>query len=128
MIEVHHISGFVAMVFDSWDKFHEAFPNGIESRLADEFFAAEKVEKMKVSDLTFTDEMQENPWRGHSVETPRDAHMKVSNEWSRGEYIKLYGDQVVELDGKVYRVPAFKEKIAAYSALVQKECDRWGCE
>ena len=83
---------------------------------------------MKVSDLTFTDEMSANPWRGYSVETPTDAHMIVSNEWSRGEYIRLYGDQVVELDKKVYRVPAFKEKIAAYSALVQKDCHRWGCE
>jgi|TARA_R110000824_G_scaffold325651_1_gene512551 hypothetical protein len=43
MIEVYHISGFVAMVFDSWDEFDEAFPNGIESRLADEYLVAEKV-------------------------------------------------------------------------------------
>ncbi len=89
---------------------------------------------MRVSDLQFTDEIAVNVmffgWRGHSVETTSDAHCTLSNPESAKQYIKQYGDQEIEYDEKckVYRVPAFAERIARYSKLKQIDCDRWGCE
>lgn len=85
---------------------------------------------MKISDLQFTDEMQDNAWRGHSVETPSDAYRIINNRKSRNKFTDEFGDVKIEYDEtcKVYRVPAFAENRKRYSELKQNDCNRWGCE
>ena len=85
---------------------------------------------MKVSDLQFTDEMEDNPWLSHSVETLTDAYRFINNRKSRNQFTDEFGDVKIEYDEKykVYCVPAFAERIARYTAAKQIECDRWGSE
>jgi hypothetical protein len=85
---------------------------------------------MRVSDLQFTDEMQENAWLGHRVETLTDAHRIINNRKSRNQFTDEFDDVKIEYDEqyKVYRVPAFAASIARYSKAKQIDCDRWGCE
>ena len=62
------------------------------------------------------------------VETTTDAYQVLSDGWSLTNYIKQYGDVEVEYNKKydVYCVPAFAEKIKAYSDNKAKYCARWG--
>jgi len=50
--------------------------------------------------------------------------------WHRDNYIAEYGDVEVEYDSEynVWRVPAFAEERAAYSASKAIDCANWGCE
>ena len=85
---------------------------------------------MRVSDLQFTDEMQENALLGHRVETLTDAYRVINNRKSRNQFTDEFDDVKIEYDEKydVYRVPAFSERIARYSDAKRIDCDRWGCE
>ena len=68
--------------------------------------------------------------RGVKVETKTDAYQVIWNEWSLQCYLDKFGDVEVEWDSewKVYRVPAFADRIASYTAAKAKDCARWGCE
>ena len=68
--------------------------------------------------------------RGVKVETKTDAYQVIWNEWSLQCYLDKFGDVAVEWDSeyKVYRVPAFADRIASYTAEKAKDCARWGCE
>ena len=85
---------------------------------------------MKVSDLQFTDEMENNAWFGHRVETLTDAHRIINNRRSRNDFTDEFDDVNIEYDEKykVYRVPAFAERIARHNEAKQIDCDRSGCE
>ena len=85
---------------------------------------------MKVSDLQFTDEMQENAWLGHRVETLTDAYRFINNRKSRNQFTDEFGDVKIEYDEKyrVYRVPAFKAERDRYCAAKAESCRLWGSE
>ena len=85
---------------------------------------------MKISDLQFSDKMENDAWLGHCIETLTDAHRVINNRKSRNQFIDVFGDVKIEYDEKykVYRVPAFAKMIARYTAAKQIECDRWGSE
>jgi len=65
-----------------------------------------------------------------SVETTTDAHRIINSPYQLTMYIMDFGDVDVEYDenARVYRVPAFAEKIAEYSKKKAVDCVRWGCE
>ena len=67
---------------------------------------------------------------GVKVETKTDAYHVIWDEWSLQCYLRQFGDVEVKWDSehKVYRVPAFTDRIASYTAAKAKDCARWGCE
>ena len=85
---------------------------------------------MKLSEVNITQML-----KGIRVETTTDAlqNLREIAAWSNQQvdnYIADFGDVEVEYDEtyKVYRVPAFAERIARYSEAKQIDCNRWGCE
>ena len=68
--------------------------------------------------------------KGIRVETTTDALRNLREYQQVDNYIADFGDVEVEYDEtyKVYRVPAFAERIAKYSEAKQIDCNRWGCE
>jgi hypothetical protein len=85
---------------------------------------------MKLSEVSITQML-----KGIRVETTTDAlrNLREIAAWSRQQernYIAEFGDVEVEYDEeyKVYRVPAFAERIAKYIEAKQIDCKRWGCE
>lgn len=69
------------------------------------------------------------------VETNTDSLRHISREWDKEQFIAEFGDVEIILNPsypwkgqKVYSVPSFAERRAAYSASKAKECAIWGCE
>ena len=83
---------------------------------------------MKVSDLEFTNEMRQDVWQGHSVQTKTDAHRMLGNERHAQNYIDEFGDVEIVLNTEYnyWEVPAFKAELAEYSKLKQAYCDQHG--
>jgi len=63
------------------------------------------------------------------VETKTDAHRYLMNDKDVLSYIREFGDveTVYDADYTVYRVPAFRESIEAYTAMKLADCRRYGC-
>ena len=80
---------------------------------------------MKLSEVNITQML-----KGIRVETTTDALRNLREYQQVDNYIADFGDVEVEYDEtyKVYRVPAFAERIARYSEAKQIDCNRWGCE
>ena len=80
---------------------------------------------MKLSEVNITQML-----KGIRVETTTDALRNLREYQQVDNYIADFGDVEVEYDEtyKVYRVPAFAERIAKYSEAKQIDCNRWGCE
>lgn len=85
---------------------------------------------MRLSDLQFTEEMENNCWRGHRVETPTSSRRVINNRRTRNQFADEFGDVEIEFDSEfgVYRVPAFADQSEKYSKAMQIECDKYGCE
>jgi hypothetical protein len=64
----------------------------------------------------------------HRVETLTDAVQLISNLRQLDSYIEKYGDVEIVKDGRVYRVPAFTERIESYTAAKAADCRKWGSE
>lgn len=64
------------------------------------------------------------------VETPTDAHAIVDNEFRRNAYIERYGDvnTFYDVGANLWRVPAFRDRIRAYTKAKAEDCRRWGSE
>jgi len=64
----------------------------------------------------------------HRVETPTDAVQLISNLRQLDSYVERYSDVEIVKDGRVFRVPEFATRIAAYTAAKARDCARNGCE
>ena len=83
---------------------------------------------MRVSDLKFTEEMKENVWAGHNVQTPTDASRVIANKRHAENFIAKFGDVEIEFDVqyKQWVVPAFAEQRKRYCNAKQAHCEQFG--
>jgi hypothetical protein len=90
----------------------------------------ERIKIMKISEIKI-ETKQVRSWQsstGFHVETKTDAYQVIDTEKRREMYIAQYGDVETVYDErfKVYRVPAFKAEIEAYTKMKAAHCARYG--
>ena len=75
---------------------------------------------MKISEVTSV---------AFRVETKTDVHQIIRSDADKARYVKKHGDVEVQRDYAdlgLFRVPAFKAQIAAYTESKANDCLRYG--